>query len=90
MVTTSANHTCGIAGILQAIAALKNYFGSMMEFLPRLSKNKLDFKAIVGRLEQAENHVGDTEDDIAGEETRITSLEKQMSGLGTVVQISDW
>ena len=79
---TTDEQTAGAAGILEANAALKNDFGSKFDgVLTAINRIKSDFKDFSGRLEQAEHRIGDIEDDIAGEKTKIAMLEKQVSEL---------
>ncbi|KAI3365135.1 hypothetical protein L3Q82_010103 [Scortum barcoo] len=83
---TSDVQTPGAAGILEAIAALKNDFGSKVDgVLTAINEIKSDFKDFAGRLEQAEDRIGDIEDDIVGEKTKIAKLEKQVSELTSKV-----
>jgi len=85
MLTTDA-HSPGTAGILEAISALKNDFSSKFDgVLTAINEIKSDFKDFSGRLEQAENRIGDMEDDISNDKTRITILEKQVSELTSKV-----
>lgn len=75
-------HAPGTAGILEAITALKNDFGSKFDgVLTAINGIKSDFKDFAGRLGQAENRIGDVEDDIAEEKTKIAALEKRVSEL---------
>lgn len=85
-VLTTDVHVPGAAGILEAIASLKNDFSSKFHgVLTAINESKSDFKDFSGRLEQAESRIGDMEDDIANEKTRITILEKQVSELTSKV-----
>ncbi len=73
-------------GILEAIAALKNDFGSKFDgVLAAINEIKSDFKDFSARLGQAEDRIGDIEDDISGEKTKVAKLEKQVSKLVTKV-----
>lgn len=72
--------------ILEAITALKNDFGSKFDgVLTAIHGIKSDFKDFSERLVQAENRIGDVEDDIAGEKTKMAALEKQVSELTSKV-----
>jgi len=85
LLTTDAQAP-GAAGILEAIAALKNNVGSEFdEVLTAINEIKSDFKDFSARLEQAEDRIGDVEDDIAGEKAKIAILEKQVSELTSKV-----
>lgn len=74
--------TLGAAGILEAITALRDNFSSKFDSgLTAINGIKSDFKDFSARLGQAEDWIGDTEDDIVGHKTKIASLEKQVSEL---------
>ena len=76
---TTNEHNPEAAGILEAIAALKNDFGSKFDcVLTAIHEIKSDFKEFLGRLAQAEDHIDDIEYDIAGEKTKVAALEKQV------------
>ncbi len=46
-----------------------------------INEIKLDFRDFSGRLGQAEDQIGDTEDDITRRRSKIASLEKHVSEL---------
>lgn len=82
----SDEQTQETTGILEAIKALKNDFGSKFDgVLTAIHEIKSDFKDFSGRLVQAENRIGDVEDEIAGEKTKIAALEKRVSELTSKV-----
>lgn len=81
-ILTTVEQTPGAVGILEAIVALKNDFGTKFDgVLAAINRIKSDFKDFSGRLEQAEDCIGDIEDGLAGEKTKIATLEKQLSEL---------
>lgn len=79
---TSDEQTSGAAGILEAITALKDDFGSKFDgVLTAINGIKSDFKDFSGRLQQAENRIGDIEDEVASEKIKLAQMEKQVSEL---------
>ncbi len=85
MLTTDMSASAA-EGILEAIAALKKDIGSKFDgVLTVINGIKSDFKDFAARLEQAEDRIGNIEDDIAGEKTKTAMLEKQVSELTSKV-----
>lgn len=83
---TSDEQTPGAAGILEAIIALKDEFGSKFDgVLTAINGIKSDIKDFSGRLQQAENRIGDVEDEVASEKTKLAVMEKQVSELTSKV-----
>ncbi|KAJ8372933.1 hypothetical protein AAFF_G00275830 [Aldrovandia affinis] len=79
MLTTHAQ-SLETAGILEAITALKDDFGSKFDgVLAAVNGIKSDFKDFSGRLGQAGDRIGGVEDDVAGHKTKIEALEKKVS-----------
>lgn len=79
---TSDMQAPGEAGTLEAITALKKDFTSKFDrVLTAINEIKSVFKDFAGRLGQAEDQIGDMEDVIASEKTKVVALEKQVCEL---------
>lgn len=66
------------AGILGAIAALKKDIASKLDGVLTVTNGiQSDLKDFATRLEQAEDRIGNIEDDFTGEKTKTAVLEKQ-------------